>query len=100
MQDGKQQMLFVHFSCSLYPGFQHGELQDIARLLVEHQVRGDRHAYLVLTHTLLQFCLHRLKVQVQSAEQVDDGAFLASEHAQQQVFRPYRTAGQARSLLP
>ena len=89
MQNGEQQVLFVYFGRSLYPGFQHGELQDVARLLVEHQVRGDGLSDLVLTYTLLQFCLHRLKVQVQSVEQVYHRTVLAPEHPQQQVFRSY-----------
>ena len=90
MQDGEQQVLFIYFRGSLYACLQYGELQDVARFLVEHEVcRMDGHANLVFANPLLQFCLDRLQVQVQPVEQVDDGAITAPEHAQKQVFGSY-----------
>ena len=97
MQDGEQQVLFVYFGRSLYSGFEHGQLQDVAGFLVEHEVGGVYgRVDLVLSHTLFQFVLHRLHVHVEPAEEVYHGSSLASEHTQQQVFganAPTRQSG-------
>ena len=95
VQDGEQQMLFFNFVGTLNAGFEHGQLQDVAGLLVEHQVTGvDGAAQLVFPDLLFKLGLDRLKVEIQTVEDVDDGAFVHSEQAQQQVFRAYRPAGQ------
>ena len=100
MQDGEQQVLFVYFGCSLYSGFEHGQLQDVAGFLVEHEVCSVyRHVDLILSHTLFQFVLHRLQVHVESAEEVDHRTILASEHAQQEVLGPYAPTRQSGCFL-
>ena len=79
-------MLFVDAGGVLGTCLEHRELQDVRSPLVEHQLaRINGSAYLVLSHFVLQFGLHRLKVQAQSSKHVDDGAFLHAEQAQQQV---------------
>ena len=100
MQDGEQQVLFVYFISSLYSGLKHSQLQDVAGLLIEHKFCGVYgHVDLVFPHTLFQFVLHRLQVQIQPAEKVYHGSSIASEHTQQQVFGAYAPTGQTGSLL-
>ena len=100
MQDGEQQVLFIYFVRSLYACLQHGKFQNIAGLLVEHEVcRMDGHPNLIFSYALLQFRLDGLQVQIEPVEQVDNGTITAPEHTQQQMFRSYRTAGQACCLL-
>ena len=101
MQDGQQQVLFLHALLPLYTGFEYRQLQHVARLFVEHQVGGVyRLVNLVLTHFVLQFGLHRLQVDVQSFEEVDHRSFACTQQSQQQVFRSYRPAGQSGCFLP
>ena len=100
VKDGQQQVLFVYFVCMLDTGLQHGQFQNVARLLVQHQVCGVYGAPdFVLPDTHLQFGLNRLQVQVQTMKEVDHRTVIAPEHAQQQVFRSYGTAGESRCLL-
>ena len=100
MKDGEQEVLFVHFVSSLYPGLQHGQLQYVARFLVQHEVgRVYGRANLVFPDAHLQLRLDCRKVQVQPPEQADHRTVLATEHAQQQVLRGYGTAGQPGRFL-
>ena len=70
MQNGKQQVLFIYFSCSLDTCLQHGKFQNVTGFLVQHEVcRVDRYTNLILSHALLQFCLDGLQIQVQTVKQ-------------------------------
>ena len=96
MQDGEQQVLFIYFSCALDTCLQHGKFQNITGFLVQHEVTGvDRHTDLILPHTLLQFSLDRLQIQVQTVKQVDHWSVVAPQHTQQQVLWSDRATGQS-----
>ena len=100
MQYGQQQMLLLHACGALQASLQHGQLQDVAGFLVQHQVSGvDGLSYLVLPDARLQLGLHGLHADVQPLEYLHDWTVLHAHDTQQQVLWSNAAAGQPTCLL-
>ncbi len=100
VQHGEQQVLHVYHLCMLQAGFEHGKSQDVACLVVEHELTGvHRFCYLVFAHFFLKLLLYGLAVDVQLPEQVGHGRCLLPQDAEQKVLWPHETAGQAGRLF-
>ena len=101
MEDGQQQVLHIHRLGVLDAGFEHGQLQNVAGPVVEHELAGvGRSFLLVLAHACLKLLFDMLNVEFQSAEEVGHDPVFFSEDAEQQVFRPHKAVGQACRLFP
>lgn len=94
-------MLHIHHLCVLDTRFEHSKFQNIACLRIKNELTGlNGLTELVLTNFLFQFFFDSLCVDTELLEQIEHRGVLLTENAEQEVFRTYRTAGQACRLFP
>ena len=101
MKDGQQQMLFFYRRSGLHARLENGQFENIAGLLVEHQLMVEHVVFVnILAYLLLQLAFYRPNVNAIDVQHLSHSTVLVTQDAKEQMLWSDRRTFESCRFLP